>query len=130
MKTLETIVKENSDLSEKALTPAQRMAKSRVFKRLAPKMKIARQRAARKKADPEKLKNRARKKARKFFQDRILKQSGKNFADLSPAEKSRIEKMLDKKKAAIEKLAKKLLPKVKKAENERISNKSSEAIND
>jgi hypothetical protein len=87
---------------------ARNMAK--IAKKSSTKLKKAR--AALKIASPEKLKAKAHKKAKNFFVTKIT--GGKAWADLSDAEKINIEKKLVKKKAAIDKLAKKLLKQVKK----------------
>jgi hypothetical protein len=73
------------------------------------------------KANPEKLKKRAMKKARDIIAKRILKDKSKS--DLSIAGKEHLEKKLAKKKAVIAKIAKKILPKIRSAENERLAKK-------
>ena len=82
---------------------------------------IARKRAIsmKRKADPAKLKSRALKKARDILAKKILKDKSKS--DLSIAGKESLEKKLAKKKAVIAKIAKKILPKIKKAETERLA---------
>ncbi len=77
--------------------------------------------AMRKKKSPEKMKKTAMKQARDLLAKKILKDRKK--ADLSQSGKENLEKKLDKKKAVIKKIAKKLLPKIKKAETQRMQNK-------
>ena len=62
----------------------------------------------------DKLKKRANKQARELLLKKLTK--GKGKGDLSMARRAELEKKLDKKKAVIQKIAKKLLPKVRKAE--------------
>ena len=103
---------------DEVMSKTARMKKSRLMrakgKQIARKRKIAMKR----KADPEKLKTRAVKKARELVAKKILKDRSKS--DLSIAGKEALEKKLAKKKAVIAKIAKRILPKVKKAEAERI----------
>ncbi len=80
-----------------------------------------RERAMSKKASPEQLKKRSQKKAIDFIAQKILK--GKNRSDLGQAGKASLEKKIKSKQVLIKKLAKKLLPQVKKAEAERMAKK-------
>ena len=61
------------------------------------------------------------KKARDIVAKKILKDKDKS--DLSIAAKETLEKRLAKKKAVIAKIAKRILPKVRDAENERLAKK-------
>ena len=88
------------------------------MKRLAKKIARKKNIAMRKLAAPEKLQRRARKLARKLLAKKIIK--GRAISDLTFAEKEKLEKKLEKKKAAIARIARKLLPKVKRAEKERL----------
>ena len=90
------------------------MAASRRMKKLANKIKIGKKKAAKKIASMDKLKKRANKQARELLLKKLTK--GKGKGDLSMARRAELEKKLDKKKAVIQKIAKKLLPKVRKAE--------------
>ena len=107
-------------LVEKPLTPSQRKARSRMMKRLAPRIKAKRKIAMKKKASPEKIKARAEKKAREIVRQKFMPKD-KDYATMSYAEKIQLDKKVEKKKALIKKIAKKLIPKVKKAEAERIA---------
>ena len=97
-----------------ALTMQQRLARARSLKKNKAKIAIGRKKAARKIADMETLKKRARKQARNLLLKKITKDIPKG--ELSFARRQSIEKQLDKKKAVIDKIAKKLLPKVRQAE--------------
>ena len=110
------------ETQDEALSIAQRNKKSRIMK--AKGKMIARKRALamKKKANPEKLKKRAQKKARELITKKILKDKSKS--DLSQSGRESLEKKLDKKKALIKKIAKKILPKVKAAETERMAKKN------
>ena len=97
-----------------ALTMQQRLARARSLKKNKAKIAIGRKKVARKIADMETLKKRARKQARNLLLKKITKDIPKG--ELSFARRQSIEKQLDKKKAVVDKIAKKLLPKVRQAE--------------
>jgi hypothetical protein len=107
------------DNLEEALTPSQRRQRARIMKRLAPKIAIGRKRAERRFADPERLKNRARKAARKAILLKLTKDVPKD--ELTYARRQEIEKRLDtpQMKKRIDRLAVRMLPKVRKKEIER-----------
>ena len=112
-------------LSEKPLTPQQRIQRGRIMKRLAPKIAMKRKIAMKKKANPEKLKVRAMKQARDAVRAKFVK--GKSYQELSYSEKIQLDKKVEKKQALIKKIAKKLLPKIKKAEAQRIKDLKKQA---
>ena len=110
---------QDKELSEQytseALSIAQRLKKSRMFKRIAAKIKLGKKRASKKIiTDPKKLFKRAIKQQRMKTAKKLLK--GKSYFDLSPARKMEIEKKLDKMRGRITTLAKKLLPSIRKKE--------------
>ena len=109
------------DVLDEIMSKAARMKRSRMMK-MKGKM-IARKRmiSMKRKASPEKLKKRAMKKARDILAKKILK--GRSKSDLSISGKENLEKRLAKKKLVIAKIAKRILPKVRKAENERLAKK-------
>lgn len=109
--------KEYTDANE-ALTIAQRQKRKASFRKNKAKIMIARKKAAKKLASPEKLKARATKAARTLIIKKILKNKSK--ADLSFAARQEIEKKVAKKKSAIARIAKKLLPQVKKADRAKL----------
>ena len=111
----------SKDLSEdteidEALTVQQRMARKRMFKRIQPKIKLGKQRAARRIASKEKLQKRAIKKARMAMFKRFTKDVPKS--ELTYARRQEIEKRLDspaiKKRIAM--IARKNFPKERQAE--------------
>lgn len=109
---------------EEALTLHQRVKRSRIMK--AKSKIIARKRkiALRKRAGVEKIKQRANKAARKIIQDKLLKNRDKD--ELSFTGRERLEKMVDKKQPLIKKIAKKLLPAMRKKESERLQKRKGE----
>ena len=99
---------------DEAMTMAQRMKMKAAFKKNKGKIALGKKKAAKKLASPEKLKARAKKQARDIIIKKILK--GKSKGDLGFAARTDLEKKVDKKKGAINKIAKKILPAVKKAD--------------
>jgi|TARA_B100001094_G_scaffold307453_1_gene339160 uncharacterized NAD-dependent epimerase/dehydratase family protein len=107
-------VMENPD---EALNVQQRMKLSRSLKKNKAKIAMGRKRAARKVANVDTLKKRAQKQARNQFLKKITKDVPKD--ELSLGRRQGIEKRLDKMKPKIDKLARKLLPQVRKGELEK-----------
>ena len=107
------------DVLDEIMTKMARMKRSRMMKVKGKQIARKRKLAMKRKADPEKLKKRAMKKARDIVAKKLLKDKDKS--DLSISGKENLEKRLAKKKAVIAKIAKRILPKVRKAENERLA---------
>ncbi len=108
---------------DEALNIQQRLKLARSLKKNKAKIAMGRKRAARKTANMDTLKKRAMKQARNMIIKKITK--GKDKGDMSMARKQSIEKRLDKMKPKIAKIAKKILPKVRKMEMERKKGKKS-----
>ena len=108
-----------------ALTAKQRIARKQSFKKNKAKIMRGREKAAKKKATPEKLKARAEAGARKALENKLLK--GKSKSDLSFAEKEKLEKKLKKKGGAIKRIAKKMLPGVRKKDAAKLQKKTEES---
>jgi hypothetical protein len=99
-----------------ALTVSQRLRKKQQLKRIMPKIKLGRERAARRIASKEKLEKRARKKARMAILKKLTKDVPKS--ELTYARRQELEKRLDTPamKKRITNIARKLFPKVRQAE--------------
>ncbi len=104
--------------TDEALSMATRMKMKAAFRKNKAKIAIGRKKAAKKLASPEKLKSRAVKQARNLIIKKILK--GRDKSELSFAARGDLEKKVSKKKGKIMKLAKKLLPAVKKADKAKL----------
>ena len=100
--------------TDEALTMQQRRARSRQMKKYQARLKVGRKKAAAKVANLAVLKRRAQKAARAAIAKKITKGVAKG--DLTPARKQEIEKRLDKMQPRINRVAKKLLPKLRQAE--------------
>jgi len=106
---------------DEAATLAQRQKMKLQFKKNKAKIMRGRKLAAKKLASPEKLKAKAQKKARDMILKKFLKDKGKD--ELSFSARQGIEKKVDAKSALIKKIAKRILPKVKKADREKLKKK-------
>jgi len=105
---------------EEALTLQQRIKKARIMKRLAPRLKRQRQIKKFRMAPTERLTQRARKMARQILRKKMAGKKGEQYNKLTASQKISIDKMIEKKASSIERIAKRLLPMVRKKEVERI----------
>ena len=119
MKSFDAWQKNDDPSVDEALSISARRKKAMQLRRFAPKIKRGRERAKRKMATREKLLQRSTKQARMFLFKKFSK--GKRPPDVSFAQRKAIEDKLRTKSAVIARLTKKLFPKVKKAEVERLS---------
>jgi len=108
----------NSEINE-ALNVQQRMARKRMMRKLAPKIKLGRERAKRRMPDMNRFKQRAQKASRMFFFKKLAKGASKNSLPLQ--RRQEIEKRLDKPafKTRIARMSKRILKDVRKKEMER-----------
>ena len=102
---------------EEALTIQQRMKRSRVMKAKSGIIARKLERALNRKADSKTLQKRAQKTARNIIAKKMLQ--GRDKSELSLSSRENLEKKLGKKKGVINKIAKKLLPQIRKKEVER-----------
>ena len=92
-----------------------RMKKRAAFRKNKAKILLKRKKAMKKaNFDPKSLERKARKRARMILIKKMIKD--KDYNTFSIGQKKDIESKLEKKKAAIEKIARKLIPQVKKSE--------------
>jgi thiamine kinase-like enzyme len=104
-----------------ALNIQQRMKLKQSLRRNKAKIQLGRRRAARKMASAEVLKGRANKQAKNIIIKKILK--NKQKGDLSYGSRVNLEKQVAKRKNAILRLAKKLLPQVRQKDRTKLQNK-------
>lgn len=109
-------------INERVMTLMQRRKAGLKMRRL--RFKIARMRKIKRKrmATRDMLQRRARRQARNFIRKRIAGKQGANYSLLSPSQKIQIDKRVEKKAMFINKLAMRLLPKVKQSELVRLRN--------
>lgn len=104
----------------KALTIVQRQQRARQIKRIQPKLKRAKEISQGKLAGPQKLQARAEAKARALLKSRFSARKDVPYAELTTAEKIQVDTAVAKKTKLIKRLAARLLPKLRKAEFERL----------
>ena len=123
MKLMEDFEEETLEEKVNPLTFAQRLKRSMVMKRYQGKIAAARKRAMNRRASPEKLRDRARKKALALLRARLSK--SREYGDMSASEKLALDQRLSRiPQAVINRIAVKQLPIVKKTEMERFAARS------
>lgn len=113
-------VKEQTEVNE-VLDMEQRRKRAMVMRRNRPKIERAKEIAKKKMAPDDKLRKRAFIHARQLVRKRVAGERGSNYADLSASEKMMIDRQVEGKKKLIKAIATQLLPKVKRAESQRLS---------
>ena len=99
-----------------------RMKRRFAARRNRQKLKVARMRAARRAADPTRLKRRATRGARNMLKNRIAR--GRDLGSLPPAEKARIEGMVMRFSGLVSRIAQRMIPIVRKNEMKRLKSGS------
>ena len=103
----------------KALTLPQRQKRGRQLKAREPRMARAREVAKARLAPPSKIEQRAMAKARAFVKSRVSPRKVP-YAELTTSEKIQVDTAVAKKTKLIKKIAARLLPRIRKAEFERL----------
>jgi len=117
---------EDTQLDE--LTVQARLKMGRTARRTAKKRAQKRKMKAKRMKSKDEMKKAANRAAILAVKNKILK--GKNWADLGPKDKEKIELKVKKKSAVVKRLSKKLLPSVKEKEKQRIKARfASESVN-
>ena len=101
------------------LSKAARIKKAALMKRLAPKMAKKRAIKAKRMKTGKELKVKAQKAAVNVIKAKLTK--GQDMKALGIGAKERLEKMVKKKASVIKKIAKKLMPKIKAQEKDRLA---------
>lgn len=107
---------------EHVLSIPERMKRAIQIRREEPKLERSRELARLRMADSKHLKKRARSQAKAALRRKVAGSHGRDYANLSPSEKIQIDKMVERRgKKAVERIARKLLPRVRQAEMARLS---------
>ena len=114
---------EAQGLLNEVLDIAQRRARAITMRKFKSKIAMARKRMMNRPATMEKIKKRAQKKALSIVKAKVAGKKGADYSNLSVAEKQIIDKKVKKRKALIQRLAKKLVPKVRMADRAKLSGK-------
>lgn len=107
--------------SETVLTPMARRKRGITMKRHARKIAFGRKKAARRMASPEKLRGRAKRHAISQVRAKVAGNKGKSYSALSNQEKSNIDKKVRNRQNVVDRLAKRLMPQMKRNEMQRRS---------
>lgn len=107
-------------VEEAVLTYQQRRRRAMNMRKHLPKIKRARELAAKRMAGTKSISKRSRKLARNAVRRRVAGKMGANYQLLSPSGKMAVDMITDKKLATINKMAKRLVPYVKQAETKRV----------
>ena len=118
--TIRSVIKEDMDEERKPLSISQRKAIGRRMKKLAPKLQRIKKMKARKMANADAIKSRAQKAAIGAVRKKVAGDRGTNYKNLSPSDKIQVDKLVQKKSAMVQKLAKKLIPATRKKEIARL----------
>ena len=110
------------DITE-ALTPLGRIKRRQAARRNKQRLKVARARAMRKSATPDKIKMRATRGARGMMYKRLLR--GRDKGSLPPAEKARLEVMIKRFQPLIARIAVRMVPQMRKNELNRLKKRGS-----
>lgn len=111
---------EEIEEDKQPLTLAQRRKRGMVMRRYKNKLKVARERAKRRKASEEKLKTRARKRARNILRSKFA--AGKQYGDMTPSEKIAVDRRIARiPDTAVTRIANRQLPTIRRAELQRIA---------
>lgn len=117
-------LKEEAEIEE-ALDRQQRRQRAITMRRYKSKIAAGRRKAARRPASMDKLKKRARKRAIETVRKKVAQKQGQNYATLDASQKALIDKKVEKRKALVDRLAKKFIPQVRQAERQRMARRRS-----
>jgi len=122
----------DEDYLEEKIRPmsySERIKRAQTMRRYSNRIQIAKEKAAMRRASPEKIRSRARKRALEIIRARILK--NKHYSDLSSAEKTALDKRLvNVPDAVIGRIVRKITPEVKKADAERLQRRHRSSTNE
>ncbi len=114
----------SEEINETVLNFTQRRQRALVMRKYRAKIEAARRRMSHRIASQDKLMIRSRKKAIDLIRTRVAGERGANYADLPVSEKMVIDAKVEKRKAIIARLARKLLPMVRRADLDRVMHTS------
>lgn len=106
----------------KALTIAQRLQRGRQIRRIKPKLQRAAKISMSRSPTSGRLWKRSERAARNFLKKRYSPVKGLAYGSLSTTQKIMVDKIVAKKQKTIKKLAKRLLPKVRRQSFQRLAN--------
>lgn len=117
-----------ADQLVEALTMQQRLKRAMIMRNKAKMIAMKRKIALKRRANPEKIKDRAHKLAIRMIKTKFA--GGKPYNELSYTDRDRLEKLIANKKQMVDTLTRKMIPIVKKIEQERFSHRSTNEFNE
>ena len=111
-------MKKYKTLINEALTPQQRMKRSVIARRTAKLRNVTRQRKKMRRKTEQELRVKSQKAARKHMKQRYMR--GIKWSQLPYTAREQIEKMVDKRSTAIQKMTLRLMPYIRKGEDARL----------
>lgn len=108
------------ELDETVLNIQQRQKRGLIMRRYRAKIERSKELSQKRLAPEKNIKKRAYAQARQIVRKRVAGKRGAEYEKLGPSEKMAIDRAIDKKAKAIKKLALRLIPKVKQAEQKRL----------
>lgn len=112
--------KSNEVKEAAVLNVQQRTKRAITMRRRMPKIKRAREIARKRLAKSGNIEKRSHRIARKYLKKRLAGAAGKSYSSLPPSSKMAVDRLVSKRQVAIQRLAKRLVPKVKRAEATRL----------
>lgn len=127
MKSFKEYITEEKDSSiDEVTTIATRLKRKQNIRKYKSKLKLGRLRASKRTASRDVLKKRANRAARTMMFKKLVK--GKSKGDLSYSARGSYEKLVNRRAGAIKAIAKRLVPKARKAEMDRKKGKQGRII--
>ena len=108
---------------DEALTYKQRVQRKMIMRRHRPKMIMRKKMLARRKAPEKNIAQRARKAAIRAIRKRVAGKKGQQYHKLTPQEKIMVDQRVAKKQAIVNRIAKRMLPVMRKAELVRLKSR-------
>jgi hypothetical protein len=103
-------------LAEAPLTALQRRKKALSARRFKSRLKFARKRQSKRMASRKRIAKRSARAAIRVMRKRLAGKRGQGYSKLTAAEKGAIDKRVQARKGVLKKIAKRLMPKVRRAE--------------
>jgi hypothetical protein len=110
-----------SDELDEIMNMQQRRKRALTMRKFKTKIAVGRKRSQRRMATPEKLKSRSRKKAIQIVRAKVAGEQGASYGSLPVGQKMIIDKKVAKRKAVVDRIAKRILPKIKKLDRSKFS---------
>ena len=115
---------DEEDLEEAPLSIAQRMRRGRIARRYAKRTQRKREIKLRRRAGKEDLSKRARRGAIRLLKKRVAGKKGEKYQSLSPSQKISVDRAVAKRMGQVDRIARRLLPQVKRKEMERLQRRN------